>query len=165
MEMTKQQVAQKVRDRLVGVEPGGVTLHVVDEDVYKVDDWWRVPIRPSRWPKRMSDFYEDPALIVKTVEPLRYRGNEVILFHLLDPQEIKPKFREPVLLFDLEETARSLEVSPEYARNEYKHKMDAHIEALSSKARGSGMEYFLMDTGRPLDEGLREYLQVRKGRF
>ena len=68
----------------------------------------------------MSDFYEDPEVIVKTVEPLRYRGNEVILFHMLDPQEIKPKFREPVLLFDLEETTNSLEVSPEYARNEYR---------------------------------------------
>ncbi len=113
----------------------------------------------------MSDFYADPEVIVKTVEPLRYHGNEVILFHLLDPQEIQPAFREPVLLYDLEETSRSLEVSPEYAHNEYRHKMDAHIEALRSKARGSGMDYFLMDTGRPLDEGLREYLQVRKGRL
>jgi uncharacterized protein (DUF58 family) len=92
-------------------------------------------------------------------------GNEVILFHMLDPQEIKPKFREPVLLFDLEETHKSLEVSPEYVRNEYRRKMDAHIETLASKARGAGMDYFLMDTGRPLDEGLREYLQVRKGRL
>src|ERR1700682_3317578 len=50
----------------------------------------------------MSDFYADPEVIVKTVEPLRYKGNEVILFHLLDPQEIKPRFREPVLLYDLE---------------------------------------------------------------
>src|SRR5215831_17266134 len=113
----------------------------------------------------MSDFYEDPEVIVKTVEPLRYHGNEVILFHLLDPQEIKPKFREPVLLYDLEETTKSLEVSPEYARNEYKRKMDSHIETLAAKVRGAGMDYFLMDTGRPLDEGLREYLQVRKGRL
>src|SRR3954453_23317172 len=85
----------------------------------------------------ISDFYENPEVIVKTVEPLRYRGNEVILFHMLDPQEIKPKFKDPVLLFDLEETSRSLEVSPEYARNEYKRKMDSHIEALSSKTRGA----------------------------
>jgi uncharacterized protein (DUF58 family) len=113
----------------------------------------------------MSDFYEDPDVIVKTVEPLRYHGNEVILFHLLDPQEIKTKFRDPVLLYDLEETTKSLEVSPEYARNEYKRKMDSHIETLASKVRGAGMDYFLMDTSRPLDEGLREYLQVRKGRL
>ena len=49
--------------------------------------------------------------------------------------------------------------------NEYRRKMDSHIEALASKVRGAGMDYFLMDTGRPLDEGLREYLQVRKGRL
>ena len=111
----------------------------------------------------ISDFYEDPDLIVRTIEPLRYKGNEVILFHILDPQEIKPKFREPVLLVDMEEPAASLEVSPEYAKNEYRQKMGAHIESLASKARGAGLDYFLMDTGRPLDEGLREYLSVRKG--
>jgi uncharacterized protein (DUF58 family) len=113
----------------------------------------------------MSYFYEDPEVIVRTVEPLRHRGNEVILFHMLDPQEIKPKFREPVLLVDMENTTKALEVSPEYARNEYRRKIDSHIETLSSKARGAGMDYFLMNTARPLDEGLREYLAVRKGRL
>lgn len=113
----------------------------------------------------LSDFYEKPDVIVKTVEPLRYRGNEVILFHVLDPQEIKPKFREPVLLVDMEDAHASLEVSPDYARDEYRKKMDAHIQGLSSAARSAGLDYFLMDTHRPLDEGLREYLAVRKGRM
>jgi len=113
----------------------------------------------------LSDFYEDPDRIIKTVEPLRYKGNEVVLFHMLDPQEIKPKFREPVLLVDMENSGAALEVSPEYARNEYRRKMDSHVEALGSKARGAGLDYFLMDTSRPLDEGLREYLAVRRGRL
>jgi uncharacterized protein (DUF58 family) len=113
----------------------------------------------------LSDFYEQPDVIVKTIEPLRYRGNDVILFHLLDPQEIKPKFREPVVLVDMENSANSLEVSPEYTRDEYPRKIDSHIESLASAARGAGMEYFLMNTARPLDEGLREYLAVRKGRL
>jgi uncharacterized protein (DUF58 family) len=113
----------------------------------------------------LSDFYEQPDVIVKTIEPLRYKGNDVILFHLLDPQEIKPKFGEPVLLVDMENAADALEVSPEYTRDEYPRKIDSHIEALSSAARGAGMEYFLMNTARPLDEGLREYLAVRKGRL
>jgi uncharacterized protein (DUF58 family) len=113
----------------------------------------------------MSDFYEDPEVIIRTVEPLRYKGNEVILFHMLDPQEIKPKFREPVLLVDMEHTHEAMEVSPEYARNEYRRKIDLHIETLRSKAKAAGMDYFLMNTGRPLDEGLREYLAVRRGRF
>jgi uncharacterized protein (DUF58 family) len=110
----------------------------------------------------LSDFYADPETIVRTIEPLRYRGNEVILFHMLDPQEIKPKFRDPVLLVDLEDETSSLEVSPEYARNEYRKRIDAHISGLESKARSAGLDYFLMDTGRPLDEGLREYLAIRR---
>jgi len=111
----------------------------------------------------ISDFYEDPAIIVRTVEPLRFRGNEVVLFHLLDPQEIAPNFREPMLLVDMEDSHAALEVSPEYARHEYRAKIDAHIDALRSQARGAGLDYFLVDSGRPLDEGLREYLSVRRG--
>jgi uncharacterized protein (DUF58 family) len=113
----------------------------------------------------LSDFYEQPDTIIKTVEPLRFRGNEVILFQVLDPQEIKPKFREPVLLVDMEDARSALEVSPEYAREEYRRKIDAHIEGLSSAARSHGLDYFLMNTARPLDEGLREYLAVRRGRL
>lgn len=111
-----------------------------------------------------SDFYADPQYIIDTVAPLRFRGNDVILFHVLDPQEIRPKFSEPVVLLDLE-TDESMEVTPEYAKTEYRTKIDAHIEALRSKARGSGMDYFLMQTDRPLDAALREYLAIRRGRF
>jgi len=111
----------------------------------------------------LSDFYEDPGVIIRTVEPLRYHGNEVILFHILDPQEIVPRFRQPVLLVDMENSHQSLEVSPEYARHDYRRKIEAHIEALRDTARGAGLDYFLMNTSRPLDEGLREYLSVRRG--
>jgi hypothetical protein len=55
-----------------------------------------------------------------------------------------------------------MEVSPEYARHEYRARMDAHISNLRDKARSAGLDYFLMDTGRPLDEGLREYLAIRR---
>jgi uncharacterized protein (DUF58 family) len=110
----------------------------------------------------LSDFYAEPETVIKTIEPLRFHGNEVILFHVLDPQEIKPKFRDPVLLVDMENEAQSMEVSPEYARSEYKRRIDSHISGLESKARSAGLDYFLIDTGRPLDEGLREYLAIRR---
>ena len=111
----------------------------------------------------ISDFYETPETIVKTVEPLLCRGNEVILFHILDPKEIKPKLRDSVILLDLE-TDDSMEVSPDYAQNEYVQKIDAHIEALRTKARSSGLDYILMQTDLPLDGGLREFLSIRLGR-
>lgn len=112
----------------------------------------------------ISDFYEKPDVIIKTVEPLRFRGNEVILFHTLDPQEIAPKFHEPLLLVDMENDSR-LEVSPEYAHSEYRLKINAHIEGLREEAKKAGMDYFQMNTSKPLDEGLREYLSVRQGRL
>jgi uncharacterized protein (DUF58 family) len=87
-----------------------------------------------------------------------------VLFHVLDPDFIRPWLDEPLLLFDME-TQDTMEVSPEYVRNEYRQKMDAHIEALSSKARSAGLDYFLVRTDRPLDEALREYLRVRQGRM
>ena len=68
-----------------------------------------------------SDFYEDPATIVRTIEPLRYHGNEVVLFHVLDPKEIRPELHGPAILVDLE-TDQRLEVIPEYARTEYTQK-------------------------------------------
>ncbi len=112
----------------------------------------------------LSDFWEQPEEIIKTIAPLRYHGNELVLFHVLDPDEIRPKLRDPVLLEDLESGA-TLEVSPDYATHEYPDKIDAHVEDLRTKAQGAGLDYFLIDTSRPLDNALREYLAIRKGRM
>ncbi|MGE0406688.1 MAG: DUF58 domain-containing protein [Candidatus Korobacteraceae bacterium] len=112
----------------------------------------------------ISDFYEQPETIIRTIEPLGFRGNDVVLFHVLDPEEIQPKLSEPLLLIDME-TEDTMEVSPEYVRGEYRQKMDAHMEALRSKARSAGLDYFMVRTDRPLDEALREYLHIRQGRM
>jgi uncharacterized protein (DUF58 family) len=111
----------------------------------------------------LSDFFESPATIVRTIEPLRFHGNEVILFHILDPKEIRPSLSEPAILVDLE-TKQRLEVTPEYAHNEYRSKMDAHIAELRDRVQGAGMDYFLLPTDRPLDAALAEYLTIRQGR-
>jgi uncharacterized protein (DUF58 family) len=112
----------------------------------------------------ISDYYEKPDTVIKTVEPLRFRGNDVILFHVLDPREVHPELGEPVILVDLE-TDDSMEVSPDYVHTEYRQKIDSHIEALREKARGAGMDYFLLVTENPLDAGLRQYLTIRQGRM
>jgi uncharacterized protein (DUF58 family) len=112
----------------------------------------------------ISDFYESPDVIVKTIEPLRFHGNEVILFHVLDPREIRPQLGAPSILIDLE-TDESLEVTPDYAHNDYVQRMDAHITALRDRARGSGLDYYLLVTDKPLDGALREYLTIRQGKF
>ena len=109
----------------------------------------------------ISDFYEDPETIVHAIEPLRFHGNEVVLFHILDPQEIRPVMKGSAILVDLE-TEQKIEVIPEYAKTTYRAKMDAHIEQLRSRARAAGMDYQLLVTNQPLDAALREYLSLRQ---
>jgi uncharacterized protein (DUF58 family) len=111
----------------------------------------------------LSDFYESPERIIRTIEPLHFHGNEVVLFHVLDPKEIRPDLSGPAILFDLE-TDDHLEVTPEYAKDEYPQKMQAHIRDLRDRARGAGMDYCLLVTDQPLDGALREYLTIRQGR-
>ena len=109
----------------------------------------------------LSDFYEEPEKIVRACAPLRFHGNEVVLFHILDPQEIRPAPQGSALLVDLE-THRRIEVVPEYLKTTYRTKIDRHIEALRSRAQAAGMDYQLLPTNRPLDRALREYLSLRQ---
>jgi uncharacterized protein (DUF58 family) len=111
----------------------------------------------------LSDFYERPETIIRTVEPLRFHGNEVVLFHILDPKEINPNMNEAVVLVDLE-TRDHMEVTPDYLNKDYREKIDAHITALRDGAKGAGMDYHLLVTNQPLDGVLSEYLTIRQGR-
>ena len=111
----------------------------------------------------ISDFFDDPEHIVRMVEPLRFHGNEVVLFHVLDPEEVRPVMRGPSVLVDLE-TDEHIEVIPEYAKTTYREKIQAHIEALRAKARASGLDYQLLVTDQPLDAALRQYLTLRQAR-
>jgi hypothetical protein len=66
--MTKAQVAAKVRQYIKKRRPGGVSLEVVDDDIQKVDDWWRVPVRPSEWPEKRYAYYEELAEIEEELD-------------------------------------------------------------------------------------------------
>jgi uncharacterized protein (DUF58 family) len=111
----------------------------------------------------ISDFFESPTRLVHTIEPLRFHGNEVVLLHVLDPQELRPQLREPALLVDLE-TQQQLEVTPDYVKWEYPDKMRAHVAALREQCQAANLDYFLVETDRPLDAVLREYLSIRHER-
>jgi uncharacterized protein (DUF58 family) len=111
----------------------------------------------------VSDFWEQPESLVQAIEPLRYHGNEVVLFHVLDPEDVKPKLNGPAILVDLE-TKDEMEVTPDYTKKEYREKIEAHLTNVKNRAQGAGLGYCLLMTDRPLDAALREYLTLRGGR-
>src|SRR5271170_3548804 len=111
----------------------------------------------------VSDFWESPESIVSNIEPLRYRGNEVVLFHVLDPEDVHPVLNGPTLLVDME-TKAEMKVTPDYTKKEYRGKIETHLADLRDRTLAAGMGYYLLMTDRPLDAALREYLTLRGGR-
>ena len=87
----------------------------------------------------------------------------MVLFHVLDPEDVRPKLKGPTIVVDME-TKDELEVTPDYGRKEYREKVDAHLEDLRNRTQSAGMGYYLLMTDRPLDAALREYLTLREGR-
>jgi uncharacterized protein (DUF58 family) len=112
----------------------------------------------------LSDFYAEPRAIIRAAEPLRFHGNEVVLLHVLDPQEIAPEVAGGAALLEDLETGARIEVSSAYAAREYRARISDHIETLATLARGAGMSHHLITTDQPLDGVLREYLTIRQGR-
>lgn len=112
----------------------------------------------------ISDFYAPPGPLIKQIEPLRQRGNDVVLFHVLDPQEIEPSFKGAQLFVDME-NERKLEVSDDYLRGAYRQRVKQHLETIQAESRRSGLDYMLLSSDKPLDSALREYLTIRQGRF
>ncbi len=111
----------------------------------------------------ISDFYCDPEPLLQGVRPLAYQGQDVVLFQLLDPEELKPELRESALLEDME-SGDTIEVSPSFMRARYREKIDAHINDLKREATGAGADHVLVDNTHPLDEALRSYLLFRQRR-
>lgn len=108
----------------------------------------------------ISDLYDEPQTLIEGLEHLRFQGNDVIVFHLLDRQELDFNFKEPVVLEDAE-TAEQMHVLPDVVRDEYLRAVGSHIDALREGAARNRIDYELINTSEPLDAALFAYLARR----
>jgi uncharacterized protein (DUF58 family) len=109
----------------------------------------------------ISDLYEEPDKVLAAIGPLRARGHDVIVFHVMDPTELEFPFENPSGFEDLE-TREQIPVVPERLREEYRRMVAAHLEALKSKFSSNRIDYTLLDTSKPLDLALFQYLLARE---
>ena len=109
----------------------------------------------------ISDFYEEPDDIVNAVSFLRGRGNDVLLFHVLDRDERQFPFPDASNFVDLESGER-MPVVPEYLRRQYRDLVAAHVTELEHRMRDQRMDYAMFDTAQPLDRALFDYLLARQ---
>ncbi|UCF21276.1 MAG: DUF58 domain-containing protein [Gemmatimonadota bacterium] len=109
----------------------------------------------------ISDLYQEPSSVLRALKYLQNKGNDVLVFHVLDRAEIDFPFEGAVNMEDLESGER-IPVVPERQRQKYLELMRAHLGEIARLLAESRMDYFLFDTSQPLDYALFKYLSRRE---
>ena len=109
----------------------------------------------------ISDFYEDPDTVIEASRHLRYRGHELIVFHVLDPAEMDFPFEEASSFQDLE-SGQMIPIVPEELAEDYRRLVREHTAELERRFAASQIDYAVLNTAQPLDFALFQYLSSRE---
>lgn len=108
-----------------------------------------------------SDLLSEPEPIIRELHHLRHRGNDVILFHILDAAEALFPFRGMVDFRDVE-SDRRLVVDADGVRADYLDALAEFQERYRRECALATIDYVPLHTGMPFDHALIEYLQGRQ---
>ncbi|PYI82573.1 MAG: DUF58 domain-containing protein [Verrucomicrobia bacterium] len=108
----------------------------------------------------ISDFFDDEQKILEGIQHLRFGGNEVIIFHTLDPYELEFPFAGMVE-FDGLESILKIQTRPAEIRKSYLREMEAYLARFRAGSERNECHYVLVNTSQPLDEVLSGYLAFR----
>jgi uncharacterized protein (DUF58 family) len=109
----------------------------------------------------ISDLYDDPDKVMGGLRRLCYRGNDVIVFHVLDHAELELDFSESAQFVDME-TRAEMHVVPDFLRQEYRRILREQISHFERECQKDRIDYALLDTALPLDHALFTYLLRRE---
>ena len=109
----------------------------------------------------ISDLYESPGAVLEALKPYKFLGNDVVVFHVLDPAEIDFPYTDPSRFEDLE-SGEEVPVVPESFAAQYREMIRAHIDAFTTRCSEARIDYMLLNTSRPLDDALFTYLGNRE---
>jgi len=108
----------------------------------------------------ISDLLDDPDEVVRGLKHFQYRGSDVIVFHVLDPDELEFPFDKTTRFEDLETSEEVLAV-PGLVRSHYLQQMSGLIERYRRELGSAGIDYQLLSTKQPLEMALLAYLSTR----
>lgn len=108
----------------------------------------------------VTDAFDDVAATAEGLQRLRMRGHEVILFHLLDAQELDFPFHGYIQFEGLEGGTRAL-CNPRQIRAQYLEELERFQRELRAACHGAGATYQPVDTRTGLDVVLASYLARR----
>jgi uncharacterized protein (DUF58 family) len=111
----------------------------------------------------ISDLLEESEPVIKGLRRLQARGSEVIVFQLLDPDELTFPFQGPAKFRDVESDEELL-ADPAAVRTSYLRQLAGLTLQYDRGLRGAGIDYVQIDTSQPLDFALLTYLAARQRR-
>jgi uncharacterized protein (DUF58 family) len=109
----------------------------------------------------ISDCFDNVAALLTGLQHLRFQGHEVMVFHVLHPDEIGFPFEGMMRFIGLEEHKQLL-TRPQLIRPAYLRALRAFLSELQAGCEANRCDYILMDTSRPLADALTEYLARRQ---
>jgi uncharacterized protein (DUF58 family) len=108
----------------------------------------------------ISDFFDDENRILEGIQHLRFGGNEVVVFHVMDPWELEFPFTGQIE-FDGLENVPKLQTRPAEIRKSYLREVQSFLERLKGGCERNNCHYTLINTAQPLHEVLSAYLAFR----
>ena len=109
----------------------------------------------------VSDLLDERADILKGLRQFRFKGNDVIVFHLLDPAELDLPFEGNILFEDLEAATLQVITDPRAIRATYQQVVQEFIAETRKQCHDNAIDYQLISTATPLDQALASYLSWR----
>jgi uncharacterized protein (DUF58 family) len=108
----------------------------------------------------LSDLLDEPMEVMQGLRHLRYQKHEVLVFHVLDHDELTFPFTQLTQFEDLEDETRVI-ADPRAIAADYQAQIQQFIKDYETMCRRQSIDYTLFNTRTPLDKGLLKYLAGR----
>ena len=108
----------------------------------------------------ISDLLDDPARTMDALQHFRFKGHDIIVFQIVDPDELTFPFTDTIRFEDAE-TTEEVTVVPTVVREEYLQTFNAFLEENRTGCLDVQADYSLLNTAEPLDVALFSYLAKR----
>ena len=108
----------------------------------------------------ISDLLDNPDKVIQGLRHLKFRGVDVVVFHILDRAELTFPFEGASRFHDLE-TEEEFEAAPSMLREHYLEEINQLVQLYARELRMVGIDYCLLETSKPLDFALLSYLSAR----
>ncbi len=138
----------------------------VSEPAHKTDLESILREAAEAYPRRglmvlVSDLFADRAGLFKGIKLLRQRGHDVLVFHVLDDDELDFDFSGPTRFEGLESND-FLNCNPRALREGYLQALNGYLEEIRRGLAQNDVEYALLRTSQPLDQALAAFVANRQ---